>query len=72
MAGERDPVAVADLVTAIIAAEPTAELDYVEVVDVATLARPDVLRGDLRLLTAARFGRPRLLDNLGVLVPEHG
>ena len=29
-------------------------------------------RGEIRLLTAARFGRPRLLDNLGVLVPEHG
>jgi pantoate--beta-alanine ligase len=72
VAGERDPATVIDLLTAIIAAEPTAELDYVEVVDVATLVRPEVLRGDLRLLTAARFGRPRLLDNLGVLVPEHG
>jgi pantothenate synthetase len=31
-----------------------------------------VLAGEIRLLTAARFGRPRLLDNLGVLVPEQG
>jgi len=72
VAGERDPAEVVELVTAIIEAEPTADLDYVEVVDVATLARPEVLRGEIRLLTAARFGRPRLLDNLGVLIPEHG
>ena len=72
VAGERDPATVVELVTAIIDAEPTADLDYVEVVDVATLARPEVLRGEIRLLTAARFGRPRLLDNLGVLIPEHG
>jgi hypothetical protein len=30
----------------------------------------DRLVGDLRLLIAARLGRPRLLDNLGVTVPE--
>jgi len=72
LAGERDPATVRDLVAEIIAAEPLAELDYAEVVDAATLARPDRLSGEIRLLTAARFGRPRLLDNLGLLVPEHG
>ncbi len=71
VAGERDPAAVRDLIAAIVSAEPLAELDYAEVVDAATLARPDVLTGEIRLLTAARFGRPRLLDNLGLLVPEH-
>jgi pantoate--beta-alanine ligase len=72
LAGERDPDVVADLVAEMITAEPWAELDYVEVVDAASLTRPDVLAGEIRLLTAARFGRPRLLDNLGVLVPEQG
>jgi pantoate--beta-alanine ligase len=72
VAGERDPAAVRALVAEIVAAEPLAELDYAEVVDAASLARPDGLRGDVRLLVAARFGRPRLLDNLGVLVPEQG
>ena len=33
---------------------------------------PTSLAGEVRLLVAARFGRPRLLDNLGVLVPEQG
>lgn len=72
LAGESDPAVVADLVAAIVTAEPCAELDYVEVVDAATLVRPAVLAGEIRLLAAARFGRPRLLDNLGVLVPEQG
>ena len=69
-AGERDPQAVIDLVAGLVAAEPLAELDYVELVDPATLRRPERLRGEARLLVAARFGRPRLLDNLSVLASE--
>ncbi len=69
-AGERDPQAVIDLVAGLVSAEPLAELDYVEVVDPATLCRPERLRGEVRLLVAARFGRPRLLDNLSVLASE--
>ncbi len=56
-AGERDPQAVIDLVAGDISAEPLAELDYVEVVDPATLRRPVRLSGEVRLLAAARFGR---------------
>jgi pantoate--beta-alanine ligase len=69
-AGERNPRALIDLVAARITAEPLAELDYVEVVDPTTLRRPDRLAGEARLLVAARFGRPRLLDNLSVLASE--
>jgi pantoate--beta-alanine ligase len=71
-AGERDPAAVVDRVASMIAAEPLADLDYVEVVDPDTLRRPEQLEGEARLLVAARFGRPRLLDNLALLVPEQG
>jgi len=56
----------------VLGAEPLAELEYAEAVDAGTLTRPDVLTGQIRLLIAGRFGRPRLLDNLGVLVPEQG
>ena len=70
--GERDPAVVRALMMAIVAAEPLAELDYAEVVDAATLTPPAVLAGELRLLIAGRFGQPRLLDNLSVLVPEQG
>ena len=72
LAGERDPRVVTGLVAEIIAAEPLAELDYVALVDPATLQPPDgVLAAGhtYRLLTTARFGIPRLLDNVALPVP---
>jgi len=71
LAGETDPDAVIALVTAMVAAEPRAALDYVEVVTEGTVTRPSVLAGDLRLLAAAQFGRPRLLDNVAVTAPDY-
>ncbi|HUF34285.1 MAG TPA: pantoate--beta-alanine ligase [Acidimicrobiales bacterium] len=65
-AGERDPAEVRALMGDIISAEPTAELDHADVVDAATLRTPDTVDGDLRLLVAARFGKARLIDNVGV------
>ena len=64
--GSRDPGEVEAAMAAVLAAEPKASPDYSAVVDPATLARPDVLAGELRLLVAARVGRARLIDNLGV------
>jgi len=72
LAGETDPEVVATLVADIISAEPLAELDYAEIVDPQTMTRPEVLAGELRLLAAARFGTPRLLDNLAVTAPTAG
>ena len=71
LAGERDPAAVTDLVGRIIAAEPLAELDYVALVDPATLEPPtgQLRPGTYRLLIAARIGIPRLLDNIALTVP---
>jgi len=71
LAGERDPAAVTALVGEIIAAEPRAELDYVALVDPATLEPPpgELKAGTYRLLTAARLGTPRLLDNIALTVP---
>ena len=63
--GERDPGAVADLMTAEIGREPLAELDYVAVVRASDLAPIDPLEGTIRLLVAARIGRARLIDNMG-------
>jgi pantoate--beta-alanine ligase len=68
LAGERDPATVAGLVGEIIAAEPLARLDYAAVVDADSLAVPDTLSGNLRLLAAVGFGRARLIDNVGVTV----
>jgi pantoate--beta-alanine ligase len=67
-AGERDPATVRELMSGIIEAEPLARLDYAEVVDAHSFTVPDPLAGDLRLLAAVRFGRARLIDNVGVTV----
>jgi pantoate--beta-alanine ligase len=67
-AGERSPAAVRELMVQIITAEPLAELDYAEVVDADSFTVPDPLAGNLRLLAAVRFGRARLIDNVGVTV----
>ena len=64
-AGERDPAKVRSLMADLIAAEPRAELDYVDVVDARTLRSVDPLAGELRLLAAVRFGQARLIDNIG-------
>jgi pantoate--beta-alanine ligase len=72
LAGERDPAAVRETMAAVLEPVETAEVDYLEVVDADTLEPVTPLTGDLRLLGAARFGRARLLDNVGVTVPADG
>jgi len=69
LAGEDDPAAVRSLMAQIIEAEPLARLDYAEVVDADSFGVPHPLVGNLRLLAAVRFGRARLIDNVGVTVP---
>ena len=69
-AGERDPRAVTEVMTATIVAEPLFDIDYAAVVDATTFTTPDPLVGELRLLVAARLGKARLIDNLGVTVPD--
>ena len=71
VAGERDPQAVTTSVAEIVEAEPEADLDYVALVDAGSLRDIGRLEpgGSYRLLTAARFGIPRLLDNVAVDVP---
>jgi pantoate--beta-alanine ligase len=66
--GVVDPAEVRTEMTALIAGEPLAQLDYAEVVDAATFEVPDPLRGVVRLLVAARFGGARLIDNVGATV----
>jgi len=68
-AGEGPASVVAGGMRCQIEAEPLAQLDYAEVADAVTLAPVDELRGELRLLVAARFGRARLIDNIGVTAP---
>ena len=65
-AGERSASAVAAAMASVVDAEPLATLDYAEAVDSASLVRNDSLSGDVRLLIAARLGKARLIDNMGV------
>jgi pantoate--beta-alanine ligase len=68
-AGERDPHVVQAAMERVVAGEPLAQLDYVGVVDAATFEVPDLLTGSLRFLIAARFGKARLIDNVGLVCP---
>ncbi|HEX6261817.1 MAG TPA: pantoate--beta-alanine ligase [Actinomycetota bacterium] len=62
--GERDAHVVRAEMAKHVGVEPTAELDYVAVVDEATFEGVDRLERPARALVAARFGRARLLDNV--------
>ncbi len=62
-AGERSPVAVERLMVEMFDAEPLADLDYVAVVDAASLVPVAEIDANVRILVAAKVGVPRLLDN---------
>jgi len=66
--GERDAATVRGIMEDLIAEEPLGSLDYAAVVNARTLEVPDPLAGELRLLTAVRFGSTRLLDNMAASV----
>jgi pantoate--beta-alanine ligase len=66
--GVRDPDLVMKTMRETLAPEPRFALDYAAVVGAHDLTVPPVLAGELRLLIAARLGRARLIDNLGVTV----
>jgi pantoate--beta-alanine ligase len=68
--GETDVDVVLDVMRSTIASEQRFELDYVATVDPYTFAIPSPLKGELRLLAAARLGKARLIDNLGVTVAD--
>ena len=67
--GERCAQAVRDLMAEVVDAEPLADLDYIDVVRADDMESIDPLEGELRLLTAAKIGIPRLLDNVAAVVP---
>lgn len=74
MAGPTTPAVVRAVMADTVGREPLADLDYADVVDPDTLEPLEVFipGASVRLLAAARVGRPRLLDNIGVVVPAGG
>jgi pantoate--beta-alanine ligase len=68
-AGESDPAAVEAVIRAELATAELAEIpDYVAVVDAGSLRTPEILAGEVRVLTAMQFGDVRLIDNMGTVV----
>lgn len=66
--GERESAVVMTAMAEVIESEPLASLDYAASVQADTLEVPERLEGEVRLLVAAQVGRPRLLDNDGLVL----
>ena len=67
--GERDAAALRREMADVAATNGLVELDYAAVVRAADLGPVDPVKGDVRVLVAARVGSTRLIDNVGVTVP---
>jgi pantoate--beta-alanine ligase len=63
-AGQHDATRLTTMVREVIATEPLAQPDYVELVNADTLEPVIRLRGTCLILLAVRFGTTRLIDNL--------
>lgn len=66
--GECDPDRVSSLMADLVSREPAFALDYAVAVHAADLSVPRRLQDEVRLLVAARLGRARLIDNIGVTI----
>ena len=62
-AGERDAAVLKALMSGIIEAEPLARIDYVEVVDGATMQPTDAIGAMALIAMAVYIGNTRLIDN---------
>jgi pantoate--beta-alanine ligase len=68
--GERDSAAIIQSIKKQILAEPLARIDYVEVVDVNSLAPLDKIKERALIALAVYIGKARLIDNIMVKVRE--
>ncbi len=63
-AGERNPRRVIEAMRELLRRARTVRVEYLAVVDAATLEPLQIVRGDVAILVAARVGSTRLIDNL--------
>lgn len=68
VAGERDADYVKQYIKRRIEDVPFAKTDYVEIVDALSLEPLTVLKGDVLIAVAVKFGKPRLIDNIRMVV----
>lgn len=67
--GEKNPDAVKKAMTDLIESAPMARIDYVEIVDVATMKNVDTIKGDILCAIAVHIAdEARLIDNFMVAV----
>lgn len=66
--GERNPRRIREEMRRMIASMPTAEIDYVALVDPESLEEVERLEGKVLIALAARFRKARLIDNCVVVI----
>lgn len=67
--GERNPIVVIEEMKKLINTMPLADIDYVEIVDQATMQNVKVIKGDILCAIAVRMGgEARLIDNFHLTV----
>jgi pantoate--beta-alanine ligase len=64
--GERNAAALLGTVRRVLATEPTVEVEYVAIVEPATLAPVETVDADTVIALAIRIGRTRLIDNISL------
>ena len=62
--GERSAAALHGAVRRVLATEPTVAVEYVAIVEPATLAPVETVDADTVVALAVRLGRTRLIDNI--------
>lgn len=67
-AGEKSAKVLYAAIRALIEAEPSAKIDYIEIVSNETLKPVEELSGEILIALAVKVGKPRLIDNLRILV----
>ena len=67
-AGERDSKKIIEIISKNIETEPLAKIDYVDVVDFATITPVDIIKGETLVAMAVYIGKTRLIDNFIVQI----
>jgi len=68
--GERNAKTLIEKMKRHILLAPSAEIDYIQVVSAKTLEDLETLKGDVLIAMAVKIGKPRLIDNLRILVDK--
>jgi len=64
--GEKDAEAISRQMTALIGQQPLADIEYISIADAETLDELDKVKPPALISMAVRFGKTRLIDNVGV------